>query len=93
MKVILADGTEKTVTVDKDSAVNTAASFGDGDLIKYASISDSNVMDVTSVTKDGTSDILTASASGNVYDKTPSPLHKRQIFLPMQFLPAMLFCL
>ena len=69
MKVILADGTERTVTVDKDSAVNTAVSFGDGDLIKYASISDSNVMDVTSVTKDGTSDILTASASGNVYDK------------------------
>ena len=64
MKVILADGTEKTVTVDKDSK---SAARGDdvtvtttngsetidkiqaGDLVKYVSINDSNVMDLDSV--------------------------------------------
>ena len=61
MKVILADGTEKTVTVDKDSKC-TARGDADnngvqaagtdimaGDLVKYASISSSNVMDLDSV--------------------------------------------
>ena len=72
MKVLLADGSEKTVTVDEDSTVNTEGSFGVGDLVKYASISDSNVMDVTAVAKDATSDLLTASATAdgkNIYDK------------------------
>ena len=61
MKVILADGTEKTVTVDKDSKCtargdadnNGIAAAGTdimaGDLVKYASISNSNVMDLDSV--------------------------------------------
>ena len=61
MKVILADGSEKTVTVDKDSKC-TARGDADnngipaagtdimaGDLVKYASISSSNVMDLDSV--------------------------------------------
>ena len=68
MKVILADGTEKTVTVDKDSksaargsdvkvtttngsetTETTVAMIKAGDLVKYVSINDSNVMDLDSV--------------------------------------------
>ena len=74
MKVILADGSEKLVTVDEDGTVNTAASFGAGDLIKYSSISDSNEMEVSSVVKkayngQNAQDLLTATAANNVYDK------------------------
>ena len=71
MKVILADGSEKLVTVDEDGTVNTAASFGVGDLIKYSSISDSNEMEVSSVVKDADASgvLLTATAANNVYDK------------------------
>ena len=53
MKVILADGSEKTVTVDKDSKCtergNTTNKIQKGDLVKYASINSSNVMDLDSV--------------------------------------------
>lgn len=52
MKVMLADGTEKTVTVDDDSSYTTTPAANDFrkiQIIKYASISDSNVMDVTAV--------------------------------------------
>ena len=73
MKVILADGTEKLVTVDEDGAVNTAGAFGEGDLIKYSSISDSNEMEVSSIAIDANATennkVLTASTAGNVYDK------------------------
>ena len=73
MKVILADGTEKLVTVDEDGTVNTATAFGEGDLIKYSSISDSNEMEVSSIAIDYSATtnkkVLTASTAGNVYDK------------------------
>ena len=53
MKVILADGSEKTVTVDKDSKCtergDTTNKIQKGDLVKYASINSSNVMDLDSV--------------------------------------------
>lgn len=66
MKVILADGTEKLVTVDEDGTINAANAFDEGSLIKYASLSDSNVMDVSKV-------VTTISATSyngtNIYDK------------------------
>ena len=68
MKVILADGSEKTVTVDKDSKCtergNTTNKIQKGDLVKYASINSSNVMDLDSVVykntagKDGTGAVV-----------------------------------
>ena len=87
MKVILADGTEKTVTVDKDSksaargsdvevtttngsktTTTTVTKIQAGDLVKYASINDSNVMDLDSVIYKNT-----VGKNGNgstiVYDK------------------------
>ena len=72
MKVILADGTEKTVTVDKDSK-STARGSGDGaiaagDLVKYASINDSNVMDLDSVIYKETAG-KNGDGSTVVYDK------------------------
>ena len=74
MKVILADGSEKLVTVDEDGTVHTETAFGNGDLIKYSSISDSNEMEVSSVVKkayngQNAKDLLTATAANNVYDK------------------------
>ena len=66
MKVILADGTEKLVTVDEDGAVNAADSFKEGSLIKYASLSDSNVMDVSKVV---TTIPATSYNGANIYDK------------------------
>ena len=68
MKVMLADGSEKLVTVDEDGTVNTAASFDNGCLIKYSSISDSNEMEVSSVVKTPANQ-LTATVANNVYDK------------------------
>ena len=64
MKVMLADGTEKTVTVDDDSsykATPDADDFRKIQIIKYASISDSNVMDVSAVD--------CGTAATGVYDK------------------------
>ena len=68
MKVILADGSEKTVTVDKDSKCtergDTTNKIQKGDLVKYASINSSNVMDLDSVVykntagKDGTGAVV-----------------------------------
>ena len=61
IKVMLADGTEKTVTIDEDSEYTVnggskepadADDFKNGSdsyIVKYASISDSNVMDVTAI--------------------------------------------
>ena len=77
MKVMLADGSEKLVTVDEDGTVNTASAFGNGDLIKYSSISDSNEMEVSKVVRDASGNesdgttpvLLTATAANNVYDK------------------------
>ena len=68
MKVILADGSEKLVTVDEDGTVHTANAFNNGYLIKYSSISDSNEMEVSSVVKTS-ANLLTATAANNVYDK------------------------
>lgn len=70
-KVILADGTEKTVTVDKDSK-SAARGSGDGaiaagDLVKYASINDSNVMDLDSVIYKNT--VGKNGDGSTVYDK------------------------
>ena len=64
MKVILADGTEKTVTVDEDGTVNKKDSLVDGAIIKYASISDNNVMDVSAVVT-----TKNAADTTDVYDK------------------------
>ena len=67
MKVILADGSEKTVTVDKDSkCTNRGGVIIPGDLVKYASISSDNVMDLDSVVH------LASGKAGNgsvVYNK------------------------
>ena len=54
IKVILADGTEKTVVVDEDSDAKTKDDYKEDTLIKYASISDSNVMDVSKIIKPDT---------------------------------------
>ena len=75
MKVILADGSEKTVTVDEDSkykargttTVGTDTAIKAGDLVKYASISSSNVMDLDSVTHVATAGITGTGAV--VYNK------------------------
>ena len=78
MKVILADGSEKTVTVDKDSkcaargsavTVNgtPVAAIVPGDLVKYASISSSNVMDMDSVIRK--SSVGKAGTGAVVYSK------------------------
>ena len=86
MKVILADGTEKTVTVDKDSksaargsdvkvtttngsetTTTTVTKIQAGDLVKYASINDSNVMDLDSVVYKNTAGKNGTGAT--VYDK------------------------
>ena len=61
IKVILADGTEKTVVVDEDSDAKTQSDYKPDTLIKYASISDSNVMDV--------SKIITPDTASKYYDK------------------------
>ena len=71
MKVILADGTEKTVTVDKDSK-SSARGTGEGaitkgDLVKYVSINDSNVMDLDSVIYKNT--VGKNGDGSTVYDK------------------------
>ena len=87
MKVILADGTEKTVTVDKDSksaargsdvevtttngsetTTTTVAKIQAGDLVKYVSINDSNVMDLDSVIYKETAG-KNGDGSTVVYDK------------------------
>ena len=80
MKVMLADGTEKTVTIDEDSKyTNTNAKAAAEDfknskdgkfvpyIVKYASINDSNVMDVTAIYKDVTE-------GGAAYDKDTKQL-------------------
>ena len=79
MKVILADGSEKTVTVDSDSKyLDTtsnrlgASNIPENSIVKYASINSSNVMDLDSVAvKAGdTTKVKTASAANTpVYDK------------------------
>ena len=79
MKVILADGSEKTVTVDSDSKyLDTtsnhlgASNIPANSIVKYASINSSNVMDLDSVAvKAGdTTKVKTASAANTpVYDK------------------------
>ena len=90
MKVILADGTEKTVTVDKDSKsaargskVNVTTTNGSkiideiqaGDLVKYVSINDSNVMDLDSVIYKNT---VSKNGDGStvVYDKDTKTFDK-----------------
>ena len=66
IKVILADNTEKRVTVDEDSDASTTSAYTTDSIIKYASLSDSNVMDVSKV-------VTTTSAASyngtNIYDK------------------------
>ena len=72
IKVLLADGTEKIVSIDEDSAYDATGDgtndtpnkthFTTGEIVKYASISDSNVMDVTAVN-------CGASATTAGYDK------------------------
>ena len=79
MKVMLADGTEKTVTIDKDSDYLTSGSLGrnaipENSIVKYSSINSSNVMDLSSVSKKYTTDfssaIVTSPATTvTVYDK------------------------
>ena len=90
MKVILADGTEKTVTVDKDSKsaargskVTVTTTNGSkiideiqaGDLVKYVSINDSNVMDLDSVIYKNT---VSKNGDGStvVYDKDTKTFDK-----------------
>lgn len=60
---MLADNTEVTVIVDEDGDMTSG--FTAGQIIKYASISDSNVMDVSKIVS--TTD--TQASSGNLYDK------------------------
>ena len=66
IKVILADNTEKRVTVDEDSDASTTSAYTTDSIIKYASLSGSNVMDVSEV-------VATTSATSytgtNIYDK------------------------
>ena len=66
IKVILADNTEKRVTVDEDSDASTTSAYTTDSIIKYASLSDSNVMDVSEVV-DTTS--ATSYNGTNIYDK------------------------
>ena len=90
MKVILADGTEKTVTVDKDSKsaargskVTVTTTNGSktideiqaGDLVKYVSINDSNVMDLDSVIYKNTVG-KNGDGSTVVYDKDTKTFDK-----------------
>ena len=63
LKVMLADNTEVTVIVDEDGDVTE--NFAAGQIIKYASISDSNVMDVSEIV----STTNAQASSGNLYDK------------------------
>ena len=81
MKVMLADGTEKTVTIDKDSDYLTSASgslgknaIPENSIVKYSSINSSNVMDLSSVSKKYATDFSSASVTSpattvTVYDK------------------------
>ncbi len=66
IKVILADNTEKRVTVDEDSDASTTSAYTTDSIIKYASLSDSNVMDVSKVV---TTTSATSYNGTNIYDK------------------------
>ena len=74
MKVMLADGSEKTVTVDSDSKYLDSNSLSASDIpensiVKYASINSSNVMDLDSVAVKYGTDTSTASGEETVYSK------------------------
>ena len=74
MKVLLADGSEKTVTVDSDSKYLdsnslSASAIPENSIVKYASINSSNVMDLDSVAVKYGTDTSTASGEETVYSK------------------------
>ena len=71
MKVMLADGTKQTVTVDEDSAVTTLGSSNipEGSIVKYASINSSNVMDLTAVSVKYDTGMTVAGGDTPVYNK------------------------